>query len=294
MKAALLHYHYRFYKDRFLLSLSLSILAHIIAFFIFFHLPQKEKETTLRPISLGVLQSNPNVIKDIESNTQNRKPQSIPQPKTTPKTPTQTAPQIAQQKVKKDSTPQVTQTTPSVQQTTPSAPTTTESSAPPSSEIDLNALNVPQNRTFDAFATPTPSLSQSLQDSTNHAKISNLPNRVQDELYKLYGTELNTMSKEQKDYLAESYFMNAEVFQQTADRMGYPKLAAYLKQQGRGIIEFTLHPDGHIDGVKIITSTGFEALDDSMKAVVEQSAKSLKRPPKPVTVRLGGHYKIYP
>lgn len=292
---AIAYPHYRFYKDRFLLSLSVSILLHLVALFIFFHLPKDEKESTLRPISLGVLNSSQkqNIAKEMQSLESNTPSKSLnePLPKTSvPLTQAHSTPQHQAKSIAKS-----TQNTISKPQDSIKEQTNIESSATPSSDIDLNALNIPkEEQKFDPLATKPPSLSQTLQDNANNAKLQNLPSRVQDELYKLYGTELDSMSKEQKDYLAESYFINAEVFQRTADRMGYPKLAAYLRQQGKGIIEFTLHPDGHIDGIKIVTSTGFEALDESMRLVVEQSAKSLKRPPRPISVRLGGHYRLTP
>lgn len=266
---------YRIYKDRFFLSLSVSIFVHILVLFFFYLLPNPEKHVALRPISVGVLQSQNKSIESFMKQEQQSQSSSQARPTKSHNIPTQT-PQIKHN-------PQ--QAIPKPQSTLQTAPST---------DIDLQSLNIPQEDIrFDPLATMRqPSLTQSLQQEADNKKLNNLPHRIQSELQKLYGTELNNMSKEQKDYLAESYFINGEVFQQTADRMGYPKLAMYLKQQGKGIIEFRLHPDGHIDAIRIITSTGFEALDDSMREVVELSAKNLKRPPQPVIVRLGGNYRI--
>lgn len=272
-------YHYKIYKDRFILSLSFSLLLHMFALLIFYFLPDVEKKTTLRPISLGVLQPTSSLT---ESALQSSQQANITQPQSHTKQQTLLKQQIDSKKSKSIA--------PQTSQIAPASATQNK----PNVDVDLNSLNIPKNDAkFDPLATPKPSLLQSLKEQENNAKLDKLPNKIQEELYKLYGTELNQMNKEQKDYLAESYFMNYEVFQQTADRMGYPKLAAYLKQQGRGVIEFTLYPDGHIDNVKIIVSTQYEALDDSMRQVVELSAKNLKRPPQPVTVRLGGDYRIY-
>lgn len=267
---------YRIYKDRFILSLSLSLLVHIFAIYLYYLLPTHHKETTLRPISLGVLQTQ----KPMQDPTKTQVKQES-QTQTTTK-------QTMRPKEKSLQKPKVQPPNPS--QSKPQSPPTPV----PNPNVDLNSLSLPQKQQFNPLATPQPSLTQSLKEQQENAKLEALPQRAQEELYKLYGTQLNHMSKEQKNYLAESYFLNTEVFQQTADRMGYPKLAIYLKQQGKGIIEFTLYPDGHVDNIKIITSTNYEALDDSMKQVVEQSAKNLKRPPVPVVVRLGGNYQLTP
>ncbi|MDY5185597.1 TonB family protein [Helicobacter trogontum] len=257
--------HYRIYKDRFLLAFSLSLLVHIALFFIYKSLPTPEKKVVLRPISLGVLQQE-----NIKPNVMESKNAQVQQPKTT-----QDKPPIKQQVAKSTSA------------------TTTPTEAPPSTDIDLQSLSIPQNEgRFDPFASPTPSLAQELKRQADSANFDKLPQKIRDDLTQLYGTELQNMSKEEKDYLAESYFLNGEVFQRTADRMGYPQLAIYLKQQGVGLIEFVLYPDGHIEDVKILQSTNAEVLDNSMRVLIEQSAKSLKRPPKPITIRVRGNYNL--
>ncbi len=259
---------YRIYKDRFLLACTLSVLVHIIVFFIYYQLPMPEKKAVLRPIALGVLQ--PQKLQKIEQNNTESQEQGDQQPITTPnKIPAK------QEKASIQTTPQ---------------PNT---SIAPNIDVDLQSLNIPQEQgKFDPFAKQQPSLTENLKMQADNVSFDKLPQRVHNDLLQLYGTELQNMTKEEKDYLAESYFLNGEVFQQTADRMGYPKLAAYLKQQGVGLIEFILYPDGHVDNIKILQSTKSETLDDSMRQTIEQSAKNLKRPPKPIRIRLRGHYNL--
>ena len=258
---------YRIYKDRFLLAFTLSLLAHILIYFIYCELPTPKKKVVLRPISLGVLQPQKvqNNIAEALTQEQVKKPNQ-----------TYNKPQQKKEQIKPNvATPQKTTTT-------------------PSTDIDLQSLSIPQNKgEFDPFASPKPSLTQNLKMQADNASFDKLPQKIQNDLLQLYGTELQNMSKAEKDYLAESYFLNGEVFQQTADRMGYPKLAAYLKQQGIGLIEFVLYPDGHIENIKILQSTKSDLLDDSMRQLIEQSAKNLKRPPKPITIRVRGNYNLH-
>lgn len=257
---------YRIYKDRFLLAFALSLLVHIIMYFIYHELPIPKKKVVLRPISLGILQPQKIQQNITEMQTQ----QAVKQPNQT-----QNKSQIKKEQIKANTT-------------TPQKTTTT-----PSTDINLQSLSIPQNQgKFNPFASPKPSLMQNLKMQADNASFDKLPQKAQNDLLQLYGTELQNMSKEQKDYLAESYFLNGEVFQQTADRMGYPKLATYLKQQGVGLIEFTLYPDGHIENIKILQSTKSDVLDDSMRQLIEQAAKNLKRPPKPIQIRVRGNYSL--
>lgn len=259
---------YRIYKDRFLLAFALSLLVHLIAYFLYRELPMPKKDVVLRPISLGVLQS--------------QKAQESMESKMAKQSKTEEKPQLKQEQI---------------QATVRSSPNKTTTKAQiksaPSTNIDLQSLSIPQSQgKFNPFAAPKPSLIQNLKAQADNASFDKLPKAIQDDLMKLYGTELQNMSKEQKDYLAESYFLNGEVFQQTADRMGYPQLATYLKQQGVGLIEFVLYPDGHIENIKIVQSTNSEVLDDSMRQLIEQAAKNLKRPPKPIQIRVRGNYSL--
>lgn len=271
---------YRIYKDRFLLALAISLLAHLIAFFIYFSLPKVEKTIALQPLSLGVIQAAKPILPDtkpMESNpvTPPSKPKEV-------KNPGHAKPKAS----------------PSNKQRPPAPPAQTSiKEPPPSTDIDLNALQIleegsTQSGGFNPLSLPSPSLTNTLRNQQNNVNLEKLPPRILEELRRLYGSKLDSLSREEKDYIAESYFLNYAVFQQSADRLGYPKLAAYLKQQGEGIIEFTLYPDGHVDDIRILVSTKYEELDDSMRRVIEMSAKDLKRPPSPITVRIGGRYQI--
>ena len=271
---------YRIYKDRFLLALAISLLAHLIAFFIYFSLPKVEKTIALQPLSLGVIQAAKPILPDTKPMESN--PVTPPSKPKEAKNPGRAKPKAS----------------PSNKQRPPAPPAQTSiKEPPPSTDIDLNALQIPeegstQSGGFNPLSLPSPSLTNTLRNQQNNVNLEKLPPRILEELRRLYGSKLDRLSREEKDYIAESYFLNYAVFQQSADRLGYPKLAAYLKQQGEGIIEFTLYPDGHVDDIRILVSTKYEELDDSMRRVIEMSAKDLKRPPSPITVRIGGRYQI--
>ena len=272
---------YRIYKDRLYLSISISIILHVIAIYVYYLIPTPSKEVVLRPISLGILQpkiqnqstentqSNDSHTESFVQKKENRKPKN-------------------QKKVIAKSVERVESAKPSDEAKV------SDIQSPPSSDIDLNSLSIPEeNKKFDPFMIQKPSLSQSIQRYNDNVNFDKLPSVAKEMLYKLYGTELDKMSKEQKDYLAASYFLNGRVFQETADKLGYPRLAQLLKQYGSGTVEFTLNPDGSATNIRVITTTGYESLDSRMIQIVEQSAKSLKRPPKSMVIRINGNFTLY-
>lgn len=282
MRAAILRY--KIYKDRFYLSISASIILHIICIYLYFLIPVSHREPKLRPISLGMIK--PQAIMEQGQSVSQQSSESKQENK-----PIATTATTQSKVVKRKSTPTNVIQKPISDN---SNKTTTATQAPPSADIDLQSLTtIPSSSdTFNPMATSKPSLSENLRRYDDNVKFDNLPSSIKDRLYQLYGSELDNMSKEDKDYLADSYFINAEVFQQTADRLGYPALARQLKQQGRGTIEFILNPDGSATDIRIVSSTGYDSLDDSMRRVIEQSAKNLKRPPKPIKIILDGDYRI--
>lgn len=258
-------------------------------------LPKPQKSVSLQPISLGIIKNQ----KQMQENTELQKDsissqiETKPAPKRVKKSPSK----VTQKEAIKQPLQKLTQkpqeqlnTSEDIVLDSPQENVQYADSLP-DINVDLQSLSLPQE-SFNPLVPPKPSLTQSIRQKEENLKLENLPSRVLEELERLYGNNIYRMTKEQKDYIAESYFMNYAIFQQTADRMGYPKLAAYLKQQGDGVIEFTLYPDGHIEDVKILISTKYEALDESMRQVVELSAKNLKRPPVPIQIRLGGSYQI--
>ena len=83
---------------------------------------------------------------------------------------------------------------------------------------------------------------------------------ILNELEKLYGEEYNTFTKVQKAYLEKNFNNFQVITQRVLDRLGYPKLAAKLKISGVNIVEFMFNPDGSINGLKIIKSSGYAVL----------------------------------
>lgn len=64
----------------------------------------------------------------------------------------------------------------------------------------------------------------------------------------------------------------------------YPSSARKSGCEGICTISFKLHPNGNINEVKILKSSGFGSLDKSALKALEDSASELPRPNKPVTI----------
>ena len=65
----------------------------------------------------------------------------------------------------------------------------------------------------------------------------------------------------------------------------YPPTAAYLRQDGENAIEFYLLPNGDIDGLKLISSSGFVLLDKNSTKTIEIAYKDYPRPPSRTLIR---------
>ncbi len=61
-------------------------------------------------------------------------------------------------------------------------------------------------------------------------------------------------------------------------QQNYPYRARRRHQQGKVILRFTLHPDGHITQIQIHASSGYPLLDQAALEVVQQQMKSQFKP----------------
>lgn len=72
----------------------------------------------------------------------------------------------------------------------------------------------------------------------------------------------------------------------------YPKIARKTGSEGICLISFKLYPDGNIDEIKVIKSSGYQILDKSSVQTIEQSASELPRPNKVTTLTVPIEYRL--
>ncbi|PAF48794.1 hypothetical protein BKH43_07625 [Helicobacter sp. 13S00401-1] len=313
-----------FYRDRFLLAFLVSLLFHALIILLIFLIPPTKKQK-LTPLSIELTGGSLDKTKhkpggaivpfNPKTALPTPKPTQLPTPPPTPPTPkTQPKPKKPVSKPIAKPTPKpVPKTLASKKVETkkelskdgilpPPSPNSTANETrneqasneqTPSTDVNLQSLRPADQEDFHPYQvppSPQQSFSQanlSLQDSINA-----LPPSAREDIADLYGEKFGNMSLEDKKYIVDSYMLNGQVFQYYANRLGYPSIAAYFGQQGVGVVEFTLYPDGHISDIKIIKSSSFSAIDDQIIELVKLAAKDLKRPPKPIPIRLRGNYFI--
>lgn len=72
----------------------------------------------------------------------------------------------------------------------------------------------------------------------------------------------------------------------------YPMAAQKNGCEGLCLVSFRLYPNGHIDELKIVKSSGYASLDRSSIRAIEDAAPELPRPNKIVTVTVPLEYKL--
>lgn len=107
---------------------------------------------------------------------------------------------------------------------------------------------------------------------------------------KLYGEEYNSFTKVQKVYLKQNLKSIGMI---TQKHLRYPSIAVRTRQSGTNVIEFILHPNGDITKPIIISSSGYEILDDNTIRTIEIAYKDYPRPTEPTKIRIYVTYRLY-
>ncbi|WP_181566270.1 energy transducer TonB [Helicobacter monodelphidis] len=109
------------------------------------------------------------------------------------------------------------------------------------------------------------------------------------ELKKLYGAEFYSLSKADKDFLNQNY---RKIYDITNRYLIYPPVAGRLRISGTNRLEFYLHPNGNISGLKIISSSGYEILDKNSLQTIEIAYKDYPYPKKTLKMIFQINYKL--
>ncbi len=78
----------------------------------------------------------------------------------------------------------------------------------------------------------------------------------------------------------------------------YPYRARRLGMQGTVTLHFTLHPDGRIDRLSVLQSSGHDVLDEAARAIIEEEMDSrfdpfpAALPPQPIEVTIPIRYRL--
>ncbi|MFC3847816.1 energy transducer TonB [Helicobacter baculiformis] len=106
----------------------------------------------------------------------------------------------------------------------------------------------------------------------------------------LYGEEFGDLGTAEKDFIKSNL---SEIGRITQKYLEYPSAAGYLGQDGVDAVEFYLHPNGDITGLKIIMASGYKLLDDNTLKTITIAYKDYPRPTTTTLIRIRVRYFIY-
>ncbi len=110
---------------------------------------------------------------------------------------------------------------------------------------------------------------------------------------KLYGREFNSFTSTQKKFIKNNLSTIHIITQRTLTRNGYPEIAARTQQQGTNIVSFYLHPNGDISKLRLKTPIGYRALDNNTLEVIRIAYKNYPLPNQKTKIIFYVQYSIY-
>lgn len=103
----------------------------------------------------------------------------------------------------------------------------------------------------------------------------------------LYGAKFGDLGSAERDFVVNNL---RDIGRITQSYLRYPDTAAYLGQSGVNIMEFYLLPNGDIQGLKILSSSGYNILDHNSTNTVELAYKDYPHPSVRVLIRIRVSY----
>ena len=110
------------------------------------------------------------------------------------------------------------------------------------------------------------------------------------EINQLYGEEFGDLGTAQKDFIRNNLRNIGRI---TQSYLSYPRIAAYFEQSGVNAVEFYLHPNGDISGLKIIKSSGLSSFDAQTLHTIKIAYKDYPRPTETTLIRIHVTYSYY-
>jgi TonB family protein len=107
---------------------------------------------------------------------------------------------------------------------------------------------------------------------------SNPQSQKQKKINKLYGSEFESYSDTQKEYIEHNLDKIQHITQDTLLRNGYPETAKQTKQLGTNTVSFYLHPNGDISDLVLKHPIGYESLDQNTLQVIRIAYKDYPLP----------------
>lgn len=175
--------------------------------------------------------------------------------------------------------PKTPPTTPTNKQTKPANPKPT----PSTRSFDLSSLSLYDGRGSATQTTRQRSRVKAL------AKFPGVDKIARRDIEELYGEEFGDYGLAEQEFLVNNL---RDIGRITQRYLQYPPSAARLGQEGVSAVEFYLHPNGDISGLKILVSSEFMLLDRNSERTIEIAYKDYPRPTTKTKIRIFITYGI--
>ncbi len=109
----------------------------------------------------------------------------------------------------------------------------------------------------------------------------------------LYGSSYSRMSSAQRRYIDRYLREIIEISQRTLNYLGYPREAVALRQQGTNIVEFWLHPNGDISGLRLKRRLRAESLNRQTIEVIKTAYMYYPHPSVKTKIIIYVGYRLY-
>lgn len=150
--------------------------------------------------------------------------------------------------------------------------------------LDLSSLSLYQGTTQNKNTAKPKSKIKAL------AKFPGIDNITLRDVEELYGEEFGDYGLAEQEFLINNL---RDIGRITSRYLKYPPSAIRLGQQGVSAVEFYLHPNGDISGLKIIVSSEFMLLDRNSERTIEIAYKDYPRPVSKTKIRIFVTYGIH-
>ena len=121
------------------------------------------------------------------------------------------------------------------------------------------------------------------------AKFPGVDKIARRDIEELYGEEFGDYGLAEQEFLVNNL---RDIGRITQRYLQYPPSAARLGQEGVSAVEFYLHPNGDISGLKILVSSEFMLLDRNSERTIEIAYKDYPRPTTKTKIRIFITYGI--
>lgn len=147
---------------------------------------------------------------------------------------------------------------------------------------DLNTTKAPAKSGLYA------KLSKPQKTKPQEKKHSQSGSQIGKDFKEAYGEAFGRLSEGEKKYIIDHQEVMRRITQEQLNRLAPVNIPRNLNVNTSNTIEFYLHPNGDISDLKLITSSGFDILDDTSLQTIEYSYHRYPLPEQKTMVR----YKV--